>query len=110
VKQAIPSARLIEAAPDFVGLTDVAEATGMTRQNMRKLMLANAMEFPAPVHEGNPSVWHLSDILSWLNERGGYRIDADLLEVAKTVKQVNLAKEAREIAPDMSQELERLVA
>lgn len=110
VKQAIPSARLIEAAPDFVGLTDVAEATGMTRQNMRKLMLANAMEFPAPVHEGNPSVWHFSDILSWLNERGGYRIDADLLEVAKTVKQVNLAKEAREIAPDMSQELERLVA
>ncbi|BBU26985.1 DNA-binding protein [Burkholderia sp. THE68] len=110
VKQAIPSARLIEAAPDFVGLTDVAEVTGMTRQNMRKLMLANAMEFPAPVHEGNPSVWHLSDILAWLKGRGGYRIDAELLDVSRTAKQVNLAKEAREIEPDMTQELDRLVA
>ncbi|SAL17764.1 prophage CP4-57 regulatory [Caballeronia peredens] len=110
VKQAISSARLIEAAPDFVGLTDVAEVTGMTRQNMRKLMLANATEFPAPVHEGNPSVWHLSDILAWLDGRGGYRIDADLLEVAKTAKQVNLAKEARDIEPNLTQELEKLVA
>src|SRR5439155_384770 len=40
VKRAIPSARLIEAAPDFVGLTDVAEVVGMTRQNMRKLMIS----------------------------------------------------------------------
>ncbi len=33
VKHAIPSARLIEAAPDFVGLTDVAEVAGVSRQN-----------------------------------------------------------------------------
>lgn len=110
VKEAIPSARLIEAAPDFVGLTDAADVAGMTRQNMRKLMLAYAMEFPVPIHEGNPSVWHLSDILTWLNSRGGYRIDADLLEVAKTAKQVNLAKEAREIEPRVTRELEALVA
>ena len=110
VKRAVPSARLVEAAPDFVGLTDVAEVTGMTRQNMRKLMLANAMDFPAPVHEGNPSVWHLSDVLAWLNARGGYDIDADLLDVARTAKQVNLVKEAREVEPRMTQELKRLVA
>jgi predicted DNA-binding transcriptional regulator AlpA len=110
VKQAIPSARLVEATPDFVGLTDVAEVAGMTRQNMRKLMLTHAMEFPAPVHEGNPSVWHLSDILAWLNGRGGYHIDADLLEIAKSAKQVNLAKEARKIEPQAAQELEGLVA
>ena len=36
VRRAIPSAKLIEAAPDFVGLTDVAEIVGMSRQNMRK--------------------------------------------------------------------------
>ncbi|EKS70329.1 MULTISPECIES: helix-turn-helix transcriptional regulator [Burkholderiaceae] len=110
VKQAIPSARLVEAAPDFVGLTDVADVAGMSRQNMRKLMLANPTNFPAPVHEGNPSVWHLSDILGWLNNRGDYRIDGDLLEVAKSAKQVNLAKEAREIEPQVTQELEALVA
>lgn len=32
VKRASPGARLIEAAPDFVGLTDVAEIVGVSRQ------------------------------------------------------------------------------
>lgn len=109
IKQAIPSARLIEAAPDFVGLTDAADATGMSRQNMRKLMLAHATHFPAPIHEGNPSLWHLSDILAWLNERDGYSIDADLLAIANSAKQVNLAKEARERKPRANCELEALV-
>ena len=35
VKKAIPKATLIEATPDFFGLTDVAEILGFTRQNMR---------------------------------------------------------------------------
>ena len=110
VKRAVPSARLVEAAPDFVGLTDVAEATGMTRQNMRKLMITNALEFPVPIHEGNTSLWHLSDILTWLNARGGYHIDKYLLEIAKTVKQVNLAKEAGKIESGVVSELEALFA
>src|SRR5476649_679228 len=83
VKQVVPSARLVEAGPDFVGLTDVAEVAGVSRQNMRKLMLSHAIDFPPPVHEGSASVWHLSDILDWLNERGGYDISADVADVAK---------------------------
>ena len=46
VKRAVPSARLVEAGPDFVGLTDVAEVAGVSRQNMRKLMLSHAIDFP----------------------------------------------------------------
>ncbi len=110
VKQAIASARLVEAGPDFVGLTDVAEVAGVTRQNMRKLMLAHPSQFPLPVHEGNPSVWHLSDLLVWLTNRGGYSIGSDLLDVAKSTKQVNLAKEAREIEPRINRQLHALVA
>lgn len=110
VKKAVPSARLVEAAPDFVGLTDAADLTGMSRQNMRKLMLVHAAEFPQPVHEGNPSLWHLSDILAWLNGREGYRIDSSLLDTAQTVKQVNLAKDAREIDTKISRKLDELVA
>src|SRR5882757_1581296 len=53
VKKAIPAATLIEAGPDFVGLTDVADMLGMSRQNIRKLMLTHAASFPAPVHEGS---------------------------------------------------------
>lgn len=68
VKKAIPGAELVEAAPDFVGLTDIADIVGFTRQNMRKLMLGHAATFPAPVHEGNPSLWHLASVLHWLRE------------------------------------------
>jgi hypothetical protein len=110
VKRAVPSARLVEAAPDFVGLTDVADVAGVSRQNMRKLMLSHAADFPIPVHEGNPSVWHLWDVLAWLNTRGGYDIKSDVLEVAKSAKQVNLAKEARELEPQVNRQLEDLIA
>jgi hypothetical protein len=110
VKRAVPSARLVEAAPDFVGLTDVADVAGVSRQNMRKLMLSHAADFPIPVHEGNPSVWHLWDVLAWLNTRGGYDIKSDVLEVAKSAKQVNLAKEARELQPQINRQLEDLIA
>ena len=62
------------------------------------------------MHEGNPSVWHLSDLLVWLTNRGGYSIGSDLLDVAKSTKQVNLAKEAREIEPRINRQLHALVA
>jgi hypothetical protein len=52
VHRALPSVKLIEVSPDLVGLTDVAEIVGVSRQNMRKLMLAHPGSFPAPVHEG----------------------------------------------------------
>lgn len=110
MKRAVPSARLVEAGPDLVGLTDVADLAGVTRQNMRKLMLKHASDFPLPVHEGNPSVWHLSDVLVWLTNRGSYPISAELVEIAKSIKQVNLAKEAREIEPRFNQQLAPLLA
>jgi hypothetical protein len=109
VKRAVPSARLVEAGPDFVGLTDIADLVGVTRQNMRKLMLTHASQFPLPVHEGNPSVWHLSDVLVWLMGRGSYSISTDLIDVAKSAKQVNLAKGAREIEPRCNRQLESLL-
>jgi hypothetical protein len=61
VKRAIPGAELIEASPDFVGLSDVADIAGFTRQNMRKLMLSNIATFPLAVHEGTPSLWASGD-------------------------------------------------
>lgn len=109
VRHAVPSAKLIEAAPDLVGLTDAAEIVGVSRQNMRKLMLAYPGSFPAPVHEGSASIWHLADILSWLQSRGNYRLPQDVLEVAEIAMQVNLAKEARRLPPPETRDLEALV-
>ena len=98
VKNVIPSALLIEAAPDLVGLTDVAELVGVSRQNMRKLMLAYPGNFPSPVHEGKTSLWHLTDILSWLKQRGSYQIPQWLTEVAVVTMHVNISKEANRLA------------
>ena len=110
VKRAIPSARLIEAAPDFVGLTDVADMVGVTRQNMRKLMVSHATSFPAPVHEGSSSVWHLAEVMAWLQARGTYKVEQAGLEVALVTMQVNLAKEARQLRPKLGRELRALFA
>lgn len=110
VKRAVPGARLIEAAPDFVGLTDVAELAGMSRQNLRKLMLYHATTFPAPVHEGSAAVWHLSDVLSWLKAKGSYAIADGVLEVAVLAKQINLARSAPLLSPAMQREVQALLA
>jgi hypothetical protein len=37
VKKAITDAQLTEATPDLVGITDIAELLGFSRQNIRKL-------------------------------------------------------------------------
>lgn len=109
VRRAAPSARLIEMAPDLVGLTDVADIVGVSRQNMRKLMLAHPGSFPTPVHEGSASIWHLADVLAWLQARGNYALAKDVLEVAQVALQVNLAKEGRRLSRSASRALEALV-
>jgi predicted DNA-binding transcriptional regulator AlpA len=109
VRRAAPSARLIEAAPDLVGLTDVADIMGVSRQNMRKLMLAHPGSFPAPVHEGSASIWHLADVLDWFQAKGNYGLDEDVLDVARAALQVNAAKEGQRLPRPASRELEALV-
>lgn len=110
VKSVIPEAKLIEVGPDFVGLTDVAELVDVTRQNMRKLMMMHTDSFPAAVHEGNTAIWHLAHILQWLNDRGGYRIEQSLLDVAYIAMQINLIKEASQLEPRVRREARALVA
>ncbi|CAG2152870.1 hypothetical protein LMG26411_04288 [Cupriavidus numazuensis] len=95
-RRAMPSATLIEAVPDLVGLTDIADAVGMSRQNMRKLMIGYPESFPAPVHEGSTTLWHLLDVLVWLDQRD-YSIDPILLDVAATAMQVNFARCASQV-------------
>jgi hypothetical protein len=110
VKRAIPGGKLLEVSPDFVGLTDVAELVGVTRQNMRKLMMTHTDSFPAAVHEGNTAIWHLANVLQWLGDRGGYHIEQSLLDVARIAMQINLAKNAGEIEPRVRREVHALVA
>jgi predicted DNA-binding transcriptional regulator AlpA len=110
VKKTIPGAKLIEAGPDFVGLTDVADTLGMSRQNIRKLMLTNAASFPAPVHEGSTAVWHLEPVLLWLQGKGRYNIGREKIEVAHVAMQINLIKAADCLDLPVQREVRGLVA
>nr|WP_312988929.1 DNA-binding protein [Comamonas koreensis] len=109
VRSAIPAAKLIEVAPDLVGLTDVADIVGVSRQNMRKLMLAHPGSFPAPVHEGSASIWHLADVLTWLQAKGSYSLAKDVLDVARVALQVNVAKEGQRLPRSAFKKLQALV-
>ena len=110
VKRAVPHAELIEACPDFAGLTDIAELVGVSRQNMRKLMLAHAGTFPAPVHEGSTALWHLAPVLEWLRTRAGYAIEQRLLETARIAMQVNVTRESRRLEAPVDDRIRALVA
>lgn len=109
VKRALPDAKLIEASPDLVGLTDIAQLVGVSRQNMRKLMLNHRSDFPSPVHAGSTTIWHLVPVLEWLSERG-YSIEQRLLDVARMAMQVNLVKELRHLEPQIENRIRALLA
>lgn len=97
VKAAIPGVELVEASPDFVGLTDVADLIGCSRQNIRKLMISNPATFPTAVHEGSQAFWHLRPVLLWFCESQKRAIDRALIEVSEVTMNLNIAKEARRL-------------
>jgi len=109
VKRAIPGVQLVEASPDFVGLSDVADLVGCSRQNIRKLMITNAATFPVAVHEGTQSLWHLRPVLDWFAETQKRPIDRALIEVSEVTMKVNIASDARRVS-DMEKEIEALLA
>jgi hypothetical protein len=110
VKKAIPEASLIEATPDFVGLTDTAKIIGCTRQNIRNLIFNGDAKSPSPVYEGTPSIWHLAEILTWLRDDKTYAIDESLLEIAQTNMEFNIARKWRAIEPDIQENIRALIA
>lgn len=109
VRRAIPGACLIEASPDLVGLSDVAQLLGVSRQNVRKLMVAHGDTFPLPVHTGAAGVWHLAEILAWFQQRSTHALDPLAVEVANVAMQVNLARAAPRAIPSAQRQLRTLV-
>ena len=97
VKRAIPAARLVAVLPDLVGLTEVADILGCSRQYMRRLMLDGGSDFPVPVYEGKAALWRLAKVLEWLRDNERYRVEEPLLEVANTTMQLNLIRESSAI-------------
>lgn len=92
VQKAIPEAIIVEASPDYVGLTEIAELFGVSRQYMLKLVNARGASFPEPVHEGKPSLWHLTDVLVWFREHESHDVQNEVFEISQINMHLNVFK------------------
>lgn len=110
VYEAIPGARFVESSPDLVGLSDLAELLGVSRQYMRKLMLRPTGDVPAPIHEGHPTYWRLATVLQWLHQGGRYEIDPTILDVAQTNMHLNILQEASTLDPRLTSEISKALS
>ncbi|GHD53940.1 hypothetical protein SAMN05216429_101151 [Marinobacter persicus] len=100
VKSAIPDAKLIEAEPDLVGVTDIAEMFGFTRQNMRKLLQTHVNSFPLPLHEGRAALWHLADVLEWFEAYRDQSTSPASKEIAQFTMRLNMARDFQRVPAD----------
>jgi predicted DNA-binding transcriptional regulator AlpA len=107
IKSVIPDARLIEATPDLVGVSDIAELLGFSRQNIRKLI--HSLTFPEPIHEGNFYVWHLAKVLHWFEQGQRKQIEPSLMEIANANMQLNIAKEFACLEPQFHAKISALM-
>lgn len=105
VRRAVPLARLVEAGPDYVGLSDIAAEFDVARQTMRKLLVGGLRPAPLPVHEGHHAMWRLALVLGWLREEKHYPVDDALDETAWAAFQANEALAARFSDPVAQAEL-----
>ncbi len=100
VRTAIPGSHLVQVGPDLVGLTDMADIFGFSRQNMRKYatgQMGAREAFPVPVILGDPNLWHLAEIVAWLKLNTAVRTPPDILEVSKAAAEINFEVEAERL-------------
>ena len=107
VKRIIPGAVLVEVMPDLVGLTDIAELLGFSRQYMRKVMVSREA-FPQPVHDGKTAIWHLEPVLRWMREAGVSKVPLPLVELSAVTRQCNLQRELADLDKDVQKQLGQL--
>jgi hypothetical protein len=87
----------------------VFEKLSPEKRRASLLMLSCGASAPPPVHEGQPSIWHLADVLTWLRDSKRYMIDDDLFAMAKTNMQLNLAVAKRAADPSAQDAIAALV-
>lgn len=85
VMKAIPGASLVEAKPDLVGLTDVADILNCSRQNIRKYAIGYP-DFPRPAVTGKFQLWHLWELAKF----DKFSIPETIIEISKVAWKLNL--------------------
>ena len=96
VLDAIPGAHLIEAKPDLVGLTDVADILECSRQNVRKYAVGYP-NFPHPAVTGKSQLWHLWEIAKF----DKFSITETIIEISRVTCRLNLDLQRRRFREEL---------
>ncbi|MFE5094069.1 helix-turn-helix transcriptional regulator [Streptomyces sp. NPDC056638] len=75
LRKALPALRLLRTDPDLVGVTDIAERVGRSRQNIQQWVNGERRQdkrpFPDPEGmAGRSPVWRWGDVNAWLTQFG----------------------------------------
>lgn len=93
------NARVESVDSTLVGLSDIAELTGLTRQAVALLKdgARGSRQFPGPVQrvKGNSPLWHWRTVVDWLAREGRIPADSPLIANAHVLDSLNLALQLR---------------
>jgi len=87
-QSAVPGLELIECAPDLVGLSEIGNILGISRQAARKLLLQSSA--PKPIYDGKSALWRLAVVLGWLTSDKKKAVSEELQQVAVEAMRINL--------------------
>lgn len=93
------SARVESVDAALVGLSDIAELTGVSRQAIALLKdgARGGGQFPGPVQrvKGNSPLWRWQTVVEWLVAEGRVAPDSPVVAHARTLDSLNLALQLR---------------
>lgn len=93
------NARVESVDSALVGLSDIAELTGLTRQAIALLKdgARGSGQFPGPVQrvKGNSPLWRWKTVVGWLVMEGRLAGDSPLVAHAEVLDNLNLALQLR---------------
>lgn len=86
VKKVVPNAKLIEVMPDYVELKDISKILDVSIPLTRE-MFAKSYS-PIPIHIGTTTIWHLCDVLVWM-EKEKEDVNVNFKQVASVTRELN---------------------
>lgn len=91
-------ATVISVDANLVGLSDIAELSGMSRQAIAMLKdgTRGPGDFPSPIQRitGVSPLWRWADVADWLHNKG--KLAAELADNARQLDIINIALQLRE--------------
>lgn len=115
VSKAIQGAKLIEAGPDLVGVSDLAELLGTTRQNLKRYLVDKSRstettsKLKVPAHNGTVPSWHLAKIGRWINQNTKLKIASPTIETAEVCMMLNAMRVYKELVDLEDSSIESLI-